>query len=174
MFIFGISVRRENSETLPVYVFIILHHQCPVLILTIFTSHGYPMPGSTLRAYGNTSGVPGSEPIRPIMNIFDTHQWSNRSPAYESGLAGTTQSLCWTLPSPPSGTKRVWKVDWLSIIIWNFVFWLQTSTHKNLVLSLTEIINFFSLSFFCHPLYVQVLSCCFLFGLTMYVATKVN
>ena len=52
------------------------------------------MPGSTLRAYGNTSGVPGSEPIRPIMNIFDTHQWSNRSPAYESGLAGTTQSLC--------------------------------------------------------------------------------
>ena len=52
------------------------------------------MPGSTPRAYGNTSGVPGSEPIRPIMNISDTQQWSNRSTAYESVFAGTTQSLC--------------------------------------------------------------------------------
>ena len=51
------------------------------------------MPGSTLRAYGNTSSVPGSEHIRPIMNISDTHEWPNRSTAYELGLGAITQSV---------------------------------------------------------------------------------
>ena len=57
--------------------------------LTMFTPYGYPMVGSAprARAYGNTPGVPGSEPIRPIINVSDAHEWADRSTEYESGLA---------------------------------------------------------------------------------------
>ena len=67
------------------------------------------MPGSTLRAYGNTSGVPGSEPIRPIMNISNTHEWSNRSTAFESGSLELHRVSGETFHPHPQGLREFGK-----------------------------------------------------------------